>query len=232
MDLSCRSNQPEVMDAPDLDPQIYQLCLADLAAVNRITLTHRNSLRYLAKATRGLPAGSRISILDVAYGQGDLLRRIASWAAHRGLAVQLTGIDMNPRSAGAALAATPPGMTIDYRTGDVFAYSPAAPFDYIVSSQFTHHLDAPDIVRLLRWMEENATRGWHINDLHRHPLAYYGFPLLARLLRWQRIVRHDGAISIARAFRRKDWQDMLREAGLEAKITWHLPFRYSVARLK
>ncbi|GLR65758.1 hypothetical protein GCM10010909_04360 [Acidocella aquatica] len=232
MDLSKRAGLAELMDAPDLDPQTYQRCLRDLAAVNRVTFTHHPTLRWLVHATLHLPPGAKISVLDVAYGQGDLLRLIARWAGKRGLQVELSGIDLNPRSQLAARAATPPGTSIDYRTGDVFAFAPAAPFDYIVTSQFTHHLTNPEIIRLLRWLEANAATGWHINDLHRHPFAYHGFPLLARLLRWHPIVRHDGAVSIARAFIRRDWEALLQQAGISAKTTWHFPFRFSAARLK
>jgi 2-polyprenyl-3-methyl-5-hydroxy-6-metoxy-1,4-benzoquinol methylase len=226
MDLTVRSTAPEVMDAPDLDTAIYQRCLADLASVNRVTFTHRTTLRWLARATRGLV---QFSVLDVAYGQGDLLRAIARWAKSR---ARLSGIDLNPRSAAAARAATPAALEIDYLTGDVFAVTPPEKPDFIVTSQFTHHLGSAEIIRLLRWMDATALRGWHIADLHRHPLAYFGFPLLARLMRWHQIVRSDGAISIARSFTRRDWEALLAEAGISAEIHWRLPFRYCVSRIK
>jgi SAM-dependent methyltransferase len=232
MDFSARSRLPELMDEPGLDSATYQRCLADLAALNRLTLTHRPVLRWLAKAVRRLPPGAAFSVLDVAYGQGDLLRAIAAWAERRGLNAVLSGIDLNPRSAIAAVAATPAGMRIDYRTGDVFDYAPPHKPDFIVSSQVTHHLDDAEIVRLLRWFEENAARGWYITDLHRHPLAYYGFPLLSVLAGWHRIVRQDGRVSIARSFRKSEWRDLLSRAGTPAKTSWHLPFRHGVARLK
>lgn len=232
MDFSARAELTELMDAPDLDEAIYRRCLRDLASVNRITFTHRPTLRWLAHATRHYPKGATLSVLDVAYGQGDLLRAIAHWAEKRGFVAQLSGVDLNPRSAIAARAATPPGLSIDYRTGDVFDFSPVPPPDFIVTSQFTHHLTDAEIVRLLHWLEAHAQRGWHIADLHRHAFAYYGFPLLARLMRWHRIVRTDGAISIARAFTRRDWEILLRQAGLNAKIAWHMAFRFSVSRLK
>ena len=104
MDFSIRSHLPEVMDEPGLDSATYQRCLADLAALNRLTMTHRPVLRWLAKATRRLAPGARFSLLDVAYGQGDLLRAIAAWAERRGLNAVLSGIDLNPRSAIAASA--------------------------------------------------------------------------------------------------------------------------------
>lgn len=232
MDFSTRADLPELMDAPGLDEAIYQRCLADLAAVNLVTFTHRATLSWLDRATRNLPPGANVSVLDVAYGQGDLLRAIARWAGKRGFQAQLSGIDLNPGSAVAARAATPAGLAIEYHTGDVFDFAPATPPDYIVTSQFTHHLADADVIRLLHWLEAHAARGWHIADLHRHPFAYYGFPLLARLMGWHQIVRTDGAISIARSFTRQDWEALLAQAGLQAKITWNILFRYSVSRLK
>ena len=102
----------------------------------------------------------------------------------------------------------------------------------MVRSQFAHHLGAPDIIRLLRWCEAHAARGWHIADLHRHAFAYHGYPLLARLMSWHRIVREDGALSIARGFKRQEWEAMLAEAGLGARIAWHPMFRFGIGRLK
>jgi 2-polyprenyl-3-methyl-5-hydroxy-6-metoxy-1,4-benzoquinol methylase len=221
---------PELMDDAGLDPVIYRRCLSDLAALNRLTLTHRPALRWLTQATRRLPPGAAFSVPDVAYGQGDLLRAIAAWAARRGFSVRLSGIDLNPRSAIAARAATPAG-NIDYLTGDVFDHVPVPP-DFIVSSQFTHHLQDHEVVRLLQWFEKNAVKGWYITDLHRHFLAYYGFPVLAAALRWHRIVRLDGQVSIARGFRGAEWRALLSNAGINAKLAWHLPFRHGVSRLK
>ncbi len=227
-----RSGLAEAMDAPDLAETVYQRCLADLAMVNRVTLTHQPTLRWLDAATRDLPRGSAISILDVAYGQGDLLRAIARWAEKRGFAAQLAGVDLNPRSATAARAATPAEQRIEYHTADVFAFVPAQATQYIVTSQFTHHLENTEVVRLLRWLEQHASRGWHIADLQRHAFAYHLYPWLARLMRWHPIVRRDGQISIARGFTHAEWLALLSQAQVDARIKWHPLFRYSVSRIK
>jgi 2-polyprenyl-3-methyl-5-hydroxy-6-metoxy-1,4-benzoquinol methylase len=232
IDLSVRADLPELMDADDLAIADYNRCLADLAAVNRVTLTHRSTLRFLQEATRQLAVGEAVSVLDLGCGQGDLLRAIARWAGKRGFDAQLTGIDLNPRSAASARAATPDGYRIDYLTGDVFEYGPEMRPDFVVTSQFTHHLPDAYIIRLLKWMDQTAGRGWHVVDLHRHIVPYYGFRLLCRIIGWHPIVRYDGTISIARSFRKSDWQRYLAEAGLEASISWHPPFRYTVGRIK
>ncbi len=224
--LSKRSTLPEELDNDTTDPATYQRVMAELAVCNRITLTHRPTLRWLAKATGGM---SEFSVLDVGHGDGDLLRAIARWADRRGLKVKLSGIDRNPRSAVAASSATPSWMRIDYQTADVLSCTPSEPVDFIVSSQMAHHFSDQEVVELLGWMEVHSRRGWHIADLQRHGLPYYTFPVLCRVMRWHRITRCDGVISIARGFRRGDWQVYLNKAGLQANLSWYA-FRFCVKR--
>ena len=229
--LSRRSDVPEVMNDADIPAADYAQCLRDLAAVNRVTFTHFPTLRWLRRATGRLPPGTPVAILDVACGAGDLLRAIHRWAARRRQPVALEGIDLNPRSAGDARAATPPGVDIAYRTGDVFAYAPDPKPDFVVTSQFVHHLSDAEVVQFLRWIDGHAGRGWFIADLQRHIVPYLVFPILARLMRWHPIIRTDGTISIARSFRRADWTRLLAQAGVTAQVRWSFPFRWSVWRL-
>lgn len=224
--LSKRSTLPEELDNDTTDPATYQRVIAELAECNRITRTHRPTLRWLRRATKGM---TEFSVLDVGHGGGDLLRVIAQWADQRGMNVKLAGIDLNPRSTVAARHATPSWMQIDYQTGCVFSYTPPEPVDFIISSQVTHHFTDEQVVDFVAWLEANSTRGWHIADLHRHAMAYYAFPVLCRLMGWHRIIRCDGAISIARSFRRNEWESYLHAAAVQADVSWHL-FRYCVSR--
>jgi hypothetical protein len=84
-------------------------------------------------------------------------------------------------------------------------------------------------------VEAEARRGWLVCDLHRHGVAYHGFPLLARLLRVHRIVREDGRLSIARAFRRDEWETVLAHAGVppdQVRIVRRFAFRLCVERVR
>jgi hypothetical protein len=72
-----------------------------------------------------------------------------------------------------------------------------------------------------------------INDLHRRRFAYAAYPLLARLLGVHRIVREDGQLSIARAYRPAEWRRILQEAEVSgAKVVRRFPFRLCVERLR
>jgi SAM-dependent methyltransferase len=230
-----RSPETELMDTEAVSLEDYRACLEDLAKVNALTLTHRPILKWLDGATRNLKPHERVTVLDVGYGHGDLLRRIHAWSRRSGRPVDLMGVDLNPLSEAIARAATPDAMRIEYRTGDVFAFEPERPIDLVISSQTTHHLSEEQLVGFVRWIERVAARGWFIADLHRHPVPLHGFRLLSRLARWHRFVQHDGPVSIARSFRREDWRRILGAAGLspsEASIRWHVPFRLCVSRLR
>jgi SAM-dependent methyltransferase len=230
-----RSHEAELMDTEPASLEDYRTCLQHLAQVNALTLTHGPILKWLDHAARRLDPDRCLTIVDVGYGYGDLLRRIHAWSRRRGRRVDLIGIDLNPMSAPIARAATPAGTAIDYRTGNIFNYEPDRPIDVVVSSQTTHHLSDAELVNFVAWMERVATRGWFIADLHRHPVPFHAFQHLSRLARWHRFVQHDGPVSIARSFRREDWQRILHTAGIDpegASIRWHVPFRLCVGRLR
>jgi 2-polyprenyl-3-methyl-5-hydroxy-6-metoxy-1,4-benzoquinol methylase len=219
------------MDAPGLDPAVYERVLHDLARVNRWTFAARPSIAFLDRAVGATDSGRRLRLLDVGFGDGDVLRAIDRWAHHRGIEAELVGVDLNEKSVAAARAATPPGLAIDYRTGDY--RDQAGPFDVIISTQVAHHMTDEQLTAFLRHMEAEATSGWLVCDLRRHGVAYWCFPLLARLLRVHRIVRQDGRLSIARSMRRAEWEAALRAAGIapdEVRIVRRFAFRLCVER--
>jgi 2-polyprenyl-3-methyl-5-hydroxy-6-metoxy-1,4-benzoquinol methylase len=201
--------------------------LRDLARVNTITLARRPTLNFLSKIGR---SPGPLRILDVGFGDGDMLRAIARWASRSAIAVALVGIDLNPRSAPGASARTPSELHIDYRTGD-YASLADEPWDVILSSLVAHHMSQEQLIAFLRFMERHAQRGWFINDLHRHGFAWLGFPLLATLMRAHPIVRHDGQLSIARSYRPGEWRPLLNEADITAaRVFRQFPFRLCVER--
>jgi 2-polyprenyl-3-methyl-5-hydroxy-6-metoxy-1,4-benzoquinol methylase len=227
--LAERLDTTELMDDPALDAGTYRAVLADLAKVNRATLAYRPTLDFLARATGGRRS---FRLLDVGFGGGDMLRRIARWADGRGIAAELVGVDLNPRSRDVAEAIPSPGAPIRYLSGD-YADLAGEGWDFVVSSLVAHHMSHAELVAFLRFMEHEARLGWFVNDLHRHGFAWLGFPLLARLNGWHRIVRLDGTTSIARSYRPAEWPPLLAEAGVEgARVRRRFPFRLCVEKIR
>ena len=249
--LTTRVIADELMDADDLDADTYAAVVHDLAKVNTLTMARRPTLAFLqavfvarlrviaAEIEKAQGAVRTISfapvplrILDVGFGDGDMLRRIARWGRGRKVALDLVGIDLNPRSALAAAEATPTELNIDYRTGD-YAGLAGKGWDVIISSLVAHHMTHDQLVAFLRFMDAEAKAGWFINDLHRHGFAFLGFPLLATIMRWHPIVRHDGQLSIARSYRPHEWPAILAEAGVTgATVARKFPFRLCVSKIR
>jgi SAM-dependent methyltransferase len=219
---------PELMDG-DCSYEDFRDCLRSLETVNRWLLGYRPTLVWLKRLLHGL--SDPVHIVDVGCGGGDLLRQIAGWARKWGIAVQLTGIDLNPHAARAAGESTPKELGITWVTGDAMVYRPERPMDIVVSSLMAHHLEDEEIVALLRWMEATAQVGWFINDLERAEWSSRMFGWV----RWHWLVRHDGPVSFRRAFRKEDWVRLLATAEVPREAVavekWR-PGRLCVGRWK
>jgi SAM-dependent methyltransferase len=230
-DFDSRALLTERMDEPCTREQL-RACLRDIARANGWLLGYRPLFEWLEANAR--KADAPIRILDVGCGSGDCLRRVARWTDARGIAVELTGLDINPDAVAIAAEADAAGG-IAWVCANVFAYEPSTPPHFIVSSLFTHHLSDTEVVRFLAWMEEHATAGWFVNDLSRGAVPYHLFRIFSRLVRLHPFVQHDGPVSVARSFVVEDWRRFcaaarFREA--DVSIRQHWPARLCVARSK
>lgn len=234
IDLRECSRAAELMDTEDVDRGTFQACLRDLERINRWTGAYRITLDWLARLHEVHGPG-RLVVVDVGSGYGDMLRRIGAWGEVRGIGLELIGVDRNPHAGAAAARATAPASGVRYLTADLFEVSSTLRPDVVISTLFAHHLNEKQLVAFLRWMEDHARLGWMINDLHRHPLPYWIARRVPVILGMNRLVRHDAAVSVARAFVRQDWERLLSAAGIAgppATVRWCFPFRYAVGRIK
>ena len=73
-------------------------------------------------------------------------------------------------------------------------------FDISISSLFLHHLKSDDCAAALAQMDRVAKHGIVLNALQRSPLADVACKLLGSFLPMTPMIRHDGLVSILRAF--------------------------------
>lgn len=232
LEFSRRAKLTEWMDETRSYSEL-SACLRDLVQVNRLLLAYRPTLNWLEQfaSQRECP----LHIVDVGCGAGDMLRRIQVWSRQKAIKVRLTGIDANPMAIRAAAEWSGSKDEIEWIACVASDYRPAGAIDLVISSLVTHHLSDAEIARFLEWMERNAARGWFINDLNRGRGSYYGFRLLASVMRWHRFVRHDGPVSIRRSFTPEDWTRYISEAGINAgsvQVFKAWPGRLCVSRVK
>jgi 2-polyprenyl-3-methyl-5-hydroxy-6-metoxy-1,4-benzoquinol methylase len=226
-DFTRRSEQEEIMDdlsAPE--PELRQN-LRELEVVNKylggysVILKALNSLNL--KATEW-------SVMDLGSGGGDTLRAIAGWMQKKHLTGQLTGIDWNPVMTSYAIEQSAYYPAIAYRTMDIFDEAlKAVPAEVVTCSLFCHHFPHERLVQLVKRMKELAGHSVIINDLHRHWFAYYAIKLLTSLFSKTYIVKHDAAVSVARAFTRSDWELVMADAGIKHyTLKWKWAFRWLI----
>ena len=229
-----RSAGPEFLDTAELTTAELAPILRDLARFNGAMFGHWPALSWLKRATRNLPQGELLTLVDVGCGYGDELRAIRRWTRRRGIAMRLIGIDLSAEVVAVAREATPNADDIEYRVGDVFEFSAGEPVDLIVSSLVAHHMADPMIEKFLRWMEATARRGWFICDLQRSVVPYYFIGLSGWLMRVHSVVISDGRISVARALRWREWEARFAAAGIPREaidLRWFM-FRFGIGRIK
>jgi hypothetical protein len=65
--------------------------------------------------------------------------------------------------------------------------------------------------------------------LHRHPVAYYSIKALTNLFSGSYLVKNDAPLSVLRAFRKKELQNLLLAAGIKNySLRWKWAFRWQL----
>lgn len=221
-----RSDKLELMDTGDYTADEYEGCLVELRRVNR-WLGDESALKnsLLREITKQNP--DDFSVLDIGAGSGEFLRIIAKYARRRDKKARLCGLELNARSAAAILEESKNYTEIRAIRADALKLPFADnSFDYAVCSLFTHHFVNEKVVEILREMKRVSRRRIFVIDLHRHPIAYYFYTSIGKIFLHNRLIRHDGALSILRSFKPSELGRLAAAAELEnAKITRRFPYR-------
>jgi len=221
-----RSYDLEHIDRGDYTAAEYEGCIAELQLVNEWLGDSRTLKRTLFKdIEKERPAS--FSVLDVGAGSGELLRVTADWARATGRGFRGVGLELNERSAQAIDEESQQYPEIQSVRGDAILLPFAdSEFDYVICSLFTHHFVELQIINILREMSRVAKRRIFVIDLHRHPVAYYFYITLGKLILHNRLLRSDGALSILRSFKRRELYELADLAKLkDVDVSRHFPYR-------
>jgi ubiquinone/menaquinone biosynthesis C-methylase UbiE len=221
-----RSRELEHIDKGDYTPEEYEGCLAELRRVNR-WLGDVRALRRSVLPDIERDGAREFTLLDVGAGTGELLREVALAARSRGATAHLVGLELNGRAAAGLLEESREFPEVTAVRGDALRLSFAdGAFDYVICSLFTHHFRDEACVRVLKEMGRVARCRVYCIDLHRHPVAYYFYTTIGRLILHNRLVREDGALSILRSFKPHELRRLGERAGLkEIRVERRFPYR-------
>jgi SAM-dependent methyltransferase len=215
-----RSTEPELLDAPAHDLAALADNLRDLRALDRYLGSTALTWRALWPMLRALPPGATTTLLDVATGGADGPRVLAARARRHGYDLRPFASD---RLADVLRLAREAGARFPLIQHDALAIPLCdAAVDFVTCSLALHHFDPPAAVALLHELGRIARRGVIINDLRRGRLAYAGAQLLARGP-WHTMARHDGPLSVLRAYTLEEARALVAQAGISGARVQALP---------
>lgn len=219
------------MDDPGVALDELSANLRDLGRVNRLFGGTRVILHHLRTIARRAQSKG-IEILDVATGGADIPVAIVRWARRRGYRIRVVGVDQNPHVLRVARERIReyPEISLEHRDALALPY-PARSFDVVLCSLALHHFDYGDGVRLLASLDRIGRMGFIVNDLLRSWHAYALTWLAMRLFCRGRLVRHDGPLSICRAYTRSEFRKMVEAAGVGGvRMHRHAFFRVALVK--
>lgn len=207
LDFSKRANEDEIMDDLSRPEHEFAAAYRELETINRWLGGIRAIERFLPNTPNPL-------ILDVAAGACDVGEALA-----RRISCRIVVLDRNAQGLRLAKRALPvlgDALELPFRDET---------FDVVMASLFFHHLSDEDCVRVLGHMWRIAKHVVLVNDLHRHPVAYFSIRALTAAFGKSAMVRHDGPVSVLRAFRPGDLLNIAKAAAVPASVHRSFPYR-------
>lgn len=209
----------EILDDQRVDAAVRLQSMGDVARSNWWLGGLRAASTELREVLRGLASDGPVTLLDVGTGLADIPHEAASAASELG--VQLTTIGLDGAASVLAHARE--------RTSCVVCASALAlPFadgsiDVVMCSQLLHHFADDDATHVLRELDRVARRAVIVSDLRRSWIAATGFWLVSFPLRFHRVTRHDGVVSVLRGFTATELRDLVLNAVAAAPIVTRRP---------
>ncbi len=201
----------ELLDRP-VEPAARAASLADIDRLNAwfggYALTFREIRRLAAP-------GRALVVLDVGGGHAAFAVRLVRRARRRGRAIRVLVVERDAETLRLARRACAAYAEIALVGADATALPfRAGAADVVTASLTLHHLEPDDAACALREMAAVARRAVVVNDLRRTRSALGLVWLATRLLRCHPISRHDGPLSVRRAYSRAELTALAQKAGI------------------
>ena len=224
-----RSREKEIMDDLDCSGPVLEQTLRELKTINRLLGGNGVTNRGLSQVVQRFPQ-DHYSLVDLGCGGGDMIAVMQAWASKKHIPIQFIGADANANTIDLAKERQASLKGIHWQVANVF--DPGfldEQVDIATCTLFTHHFTDEELVQLFQGLKRKVRLAIVINDLHRHPLAYYSIKWLTRWFSKSPMVQNDAALSVLRSFKRRDWNSIFEEAGLgKVEIHWRWAFRWQI----
>lgn len=226
MNLSKRIYTKELLDSNDIPFADIKRNMQELTIINNLLGGHAITIDGLQQLIRN---EKEIIICEIGCGGGDNLAAISKALTRKHIAHKCVGIDIKKECIDFARQNPSNNFIAEWIVSDYCSVSFKQKPDIIFSSLFCHHFTEFELQQQVQWMQVNSNIGFFINDLHRHEIAYYAIKLLTRLFSRSYLVKNDAPLSVARGFKKNEWQKILSGSGItNYSINWKWAFRYLI----
>ncbi len=223
-----RIEAPEMLDLGQGTTADVQQNLAEMWRINRWLGGFRALTRHLYPRllAAGSSAGQPVTLVDLGTGAAEVPAALVRWSEVRGLPISVLGIDWMARHL--AVATRHPAVFL-LQADALRLPLPAQSVDYVISSLFLHHFPPNEVIALLRSAFDCARCGIIMSDLVRGWLPWSAFKLVQPIFARNYLTRHDGALSVRRAYTPAELRELADAAGLQrAEIYTHWPWRMTL----
>lgn len=229
VNFSKRSYEKELLDRDDIPFADIKQNMQELNTVNTLLGGHAITLKGLKAFLKTTDKKTTFIICEIGCGGGDNLFALAGFCEKNNIRAKFIGIDLKAECIEFAQQQYPKlncnWICNDYAKIDFKSDKPSIVF----SSLFCHHFTDEQLTAQILWLKHNSLRGFFINDLHRNYIAYYAIRFITSLVSKSYLVKNDAPLSVARGFKKADWQRIFADAGiLEYEIRWKWAFRYLI----
>ncbi|MGK0253568.1 MAG: 2-polyprenyl-3-methyl-5-hydroxy-6-metoxy-1,4-benzoquinol methylase [Mariniflexile sp.] len=221
-----RTDATEIMDDFSISGKILHKTLDTLANINKWLGGNKVTLYGLKKVIKNHPKNVPITIIDLGCGGGDILRKVSKYGKKEGYIFKLVGIDANQDAVDYAREISKDYPEISFVACDIFSDAfESLQYDVVLTTLFLHHFKEDQITNMLSSLKKKAKLGIVVNDLHRHPMAYYLFKLVCVTIKNTMIIE-DGLTSVLRGFKRHELEKFSKILQVKPQIKWKWAFRY------
>ncbi|MEQ8518776.1 MAG: methyltransferase domain-containing protein [Cytophagales bacterium] len=220
------------MDDLNLASDALKQNLRELEMVNTYLGGYKVTLSALKKLK--LDKDRKYRLLDIGSGAGDMLKQMAKWAERNQLNIEFIGIDANQFMVDYAANACSEFANISFLRKNIFeTKTEDLKADIVTMNLFCHHFNNEELNQIINRISHSEAKVIIINDLHRHPLAYYSIWFLTRLFNGSYLVQHDAPLSVKRAFKRNEIRKIFVNTSFkDVTIVWNWAFRWQVSAFK
>ena len=212
----------EMMDRPQPVSPELERDLQRLRQLNRWFGSYRLVLKIMR---RWIKPGSRLRVVDLATGSGDIARLLVDFARKIDAHIEVDAVDRQSATLQIARKLSVRYPEISFHEADIREWDGAQPYDIALCSLVLHHFSDDEAAKILERCRVLSKRFVLVSDLRRGFLLGAGVHVLTALIFREPMTRFDARLSARRSFSFSEMRRLAIRAGWEN--FGHKKFRFA-----